>query len=134
MLPLAYPRRWQLASAVLLLLVLGAALAPALLPWLTNEAPALPQIDKWMHGITFAFLALWFTGQYARRTWAWIVLGLCVYGAIIEVGQSFIPYRTAEWADLAADALGALVGIAIAATVTGGWSVRAEAWMEARFG
>jgi len=134
MLPLLYPHRWQTASAILLLLVLAGALAPAILPWLTDRAPALPQVDKWMHGITFALLALWFTGQYARHTWWWIFVGLCLYGALIEVGQSLIPYRTAEWADLGADALGAMAGIAIAATVTGGWSIRAEAWLEARFG
>ena len=134
MLPLAYPRRWQLASAVLLLLVLGAALAPALLPWLTNEAPALPEIDKWMHGITFTGLAIWFSGQYARSSYWRIAIGLLAFGVLIEVAQRAVVYRSAELMDLAADLAGITVGLLVALLGAGGWTPRLEDWLQNRFG
>ena len=64
----------------------------------------------------------------------WVFAGLCLYGAFIELGQALLPYRTAEWADLGADALGSIGGFVIAALVTGGWCVRAESWLQERFG
>jgi len=52
---------------------------------------------------------------------------------LIELVQTFVPYRTAEWADFAADAIGIGVGLAIATMATGGWSARAEEWLESKF-
>ncbi len=55
MLSLRYARRWQIAGAVLLAIVLVAALVPPIGP------QSLVSIsDKLLHGITFAALALWF--------------------------------------------------------------------------
>jgi hypothetical protein len=133
MLPLRYARRWRIAGGLLLLAILVGAVAPAILPWFTGGGGGLPNIDKWAHGLAFAMLALWFTGQYARSSYGRIAMLLLGYGLLIEVVQSFVPYRTAEWADLAADALGIGVGLAIAAGVTGGWSIRAEDWLERKF-
>ena len=116
----------------MLALIFLMAIVPAL--W----APAVPltwsATDKWLHGLTFMLLALWYTGQYAPESYWRIAVGLAAYGALIEVGQSMIPYRTAEWGDLAADLAGIVVGLAIAAVLTGGWSVRAENWLDEKFG
>ena len=130
MLPLQYPRRWLLAGA----LILAVILAAAILPWLAGPTPSVSHADKWIHGVTFLVLALWFTGQYARSHYIWIFVGLCAYGALIELGQALIPYRTAEWLDLGADAAGALAGIIVALLLTGGWSVYAERWLDERIG
>ena len=129
MLPLRYPRRWLLAGALILAVVTSAAILP-----LAGSAPSLPQADKWLHGLTFLLLALWFTGQYARGNYIWIFVGLCTYGALIEMGQALIPYRSAEWLDLGADAAGALAGILVALLLTGGWSVYVERWLEEHLG
>jgi VanZ family protein len=126
MLVLRYRRYWiavniLLVVAVFVLTVLPAILAP-------HRISQLPGIDKWLHALTFAALAIWFTGQYARRSYWIVAVGLIAYGALIEIGQSLIPYRTAEWGDLAADVAGIAAGIAIALVATGGWSQKAEQW------
>jgi VanZ like family len=47
------------------------------------------------------------------------------YGGFLEGVQIFIPYRGAELADLAADAAGAVLAVALAAAVKGRRSARA---------
>ncbi len=134
MLSLRYARRWQIAGIVLLGMVLGAALAPA--DWFFPHGRNSPFFisDKWLHGITFAALALWFTGQYARRSYWRLVMGLVTFGLLIEVTQRMVSYRTADWMDLLADLLGVAVGIAIALAGAGGWCLRFEAWLQNRIG
>lgn len=87
-----------------------------------------------MHGVTFAVLALWFSGQYAREAYWKLVLGLLAFGALIEMCQRMISYRTAEWNDLFADMLGIVVGILIAMVGVGGWSLRIEKQLQNRIG
>lgn len=131
MLPLRYTRRWRLAGALFLLIVLGSTLMPAW--WFWSELPraALFAADKWLHGITFALLAIWFSGQYARRSYWRIALGLIVFGLLIEFCQRMVSYRTAEFADLVADIAGMFAGLAIGALGAGGWSLRFEQWLAA---
>ncbi len=131
MLPLSYPNHWRIAGIALLLIVLGGTLAPELGPWRYRGSELLN--DKWAHGITFALLAIWYTGQYGRRSYWRLVSGLLVFGAFIEFCQSLLTYRSAETADFAADAFGVLAGMLIAMAGLGGWSLRFESWVR-RFG
>jgi len=131
MLPLSYPTRWRFAGIFLLLAVLAVAMAPAFWPWLGAGGSRL-FVDKWMHGFTFVLLAIWYAGQYERRYYGWLILGLLVFGGLIEICQSMVTYRTAELADFFADALGVLVGILIAVAGLGGWSLRFESWLKDR--
>lgn len=39
--------------------------------------------------------------------------GLLLYGGLIEVLQSFTPYRVAEWGDIIADGLGVIIGFGL---------------------
>jgi hypothetical protein len=134
MLPLSYPGRWRIASIFLLLIVLGFAIAPEIWPWSRYRGPNWFMSDKWMHGITFAALAIWYAGQYARRFYWVLATGLLIFGALIEACQSMLSYRTAESGDLVADVLGIAAGILVALTGIGGWSLRFENWLRARFG
>ena len=134
MLPLKYPGRWKLAGVFLPLIVLAAALTPAVWHLPENSVLVWIELDKLLHGLTFALLALWYTGQYARGSYWLIALGLIVYGGLIEVFQSWLPYRTAESGDLTADVVGIVFGMTIALLATGGWSLRAEEWLINRFG
>ena len=82
--------------------------------------------DKWLHGIMFASMVVWYSGQYARRSYWFLALGLLAFGLLIEFCQSLVSYRTADSGDLIADILGILVGLAIALVGLGGWSARVE--------
>ena len=71
MLPLRYARRWQVISGILLFLVLAATLMPAVWFWPDRRQfiDWFIHVDKWLHGITFVFLAIWFAGQYQRQSY-----------------------------------------------------------------
>ena len=134
MLSLRYARRWQIAGILLLAMVLAGALVPA--DWLWSEGPSSPffNTDKWIHGLTFTALALWFSGQYARHSYWRLITGLVAFGLLIEVTQRMVSYRTADWMDFLADLLGLAIGMAIALAGTGGWCLRFEEWLQNRNG
>lgn len=135
MLPLSYPGRWRVAGLLLLIGVLGVAMMPALFPWSGDSGSQWLQLsDKWLHGITFAFLAVWYSGQFARRSYGWLAVALVAFGGLIEFCQSLVSYRTAETGDLVADILGVGSGLILALIGAGGWSLRAEDWMQKKFG
>lgn len=134
MLSLRYSGRWRAAGLMLLILVLAATLMPAV--WFLSDRSEylswLTDIDKWLHGVTFLLLAIWFSGQYERRAYWRIAIGLFLFGVLIELCQRMVAYRSAEWYDLAADVGGIVAGLAIAAAGIGGWSLRTEEWLARR--
>ena len=78
--------------------------------------------DKLNHMAAFAALAftasLGWPGSVRMRA---LVLGaLLAYGGLIELVQMQVPGRSAEWADLVADAVGLLVGAAAASLLLHG--------------
>jgi VanZ family protein len=73
--------------------------------------------DKLNHLAAFAALAIcavhgWREARNARRA---MLLALLAFGGIIELLQRRVPGRSAEWADLLADAIGIGVGALLAA-------------------
>ena len=132
MLPLRHAHRWRLAGIVILLLVFTSALIPPLWPDDRQFQRWLVDTDKLLHAVTFVFLAAWFAGQYPPRSYWRIGAGLMAFGALIEIAQRFVSYRSAEWFDLVADTLGIVVGLLIATAGLGGWSLRLENWYEHR--
>ncbi len=126
MLPLQYVSWWR---TVLLILVLVAALMPAVWLWPDRGKIVswLGEFDKWAHAIVFALLAVWFAGQYRPRSYWRIALGLVMFGLLIELCQRMVAYRSAEWLDVAADGAGIIAGLLVAAAGLGGWSQRFEA-------
>ncbi len=69
-------------------------------------AHGLPHFDKISHFAAFFGLAalLQLASGIKRR---WQLLLLSYYAGLIEVIQYYLPYRSAEWLDLAADLSGA---------------------------
>lgn len=134
MLPLRHVRRWRIAGIALLLLVLAATMMPAVWMWPQRRAFVawFINVDKWLHAITFVFLAVWFSGQYRRESYWRVGLGLIFFGVLIEICQRMVTYRSSEWYDIVADAAGILVGLTIAAAGLGGWSLRFERWLAGR--
>jgi VanZ family protein len=129
MLPLRHAPRWRIASSLLLICVLVAALMPAVWFWDDRREVLswLGRIDKTMHVVVFAGLTLWFAGQYRQRSYWRIAAGLLAYGVLIELCQRMVGYRSAEWLDVTADAVGIIIGLLLASAGLGGWSQRFEA-------
>jgi len=97
--------------------------------WPLPEQPDAPaNLDKIIHTVVFAFLMLWFTGLSDRSRYWKIFLLLVVYGAVMEVLQSFTPYRFMDLGDLIADIVGLCFGWIMGVTRMGGWC----GWLEAR--
>lgn len=131
MLPLRHVVGWRIASALLLLLVFAAMIVPAWL-WPTQMQRSVAAFDKWLHGITFVVLALWFSGQYARRAYWQIAIGLALFGGATEFVQRTLIYRSADPADMLANLAGIAAGLIVALAGVGGWSLRVETWLSAR--
>lgn len=87
----------------------------------TLPLPALVGIDKVLHCLAYATLAV--TVLYAFPSWAewpagrWrglaVVLFCLLYGISDEFHQSFVPNRDVSLADLAADTIGGLLGVMV---------------------
>lgn len=97
--------RWLFAATAVIVMVLS--LSP-----MEPNAPSLGW-DKANHMAAFAVLALLGCRAYPSHTGI-VLAGLLIYGGLIEVLQSFSGYRSAEWADLLADALGLPLGWVVA--------------------
>lgn len=102
--------RRPLWRAVLVLLL-------AAITWLALS-PAPPKTvntgwDKANHALAFAslaFSAVWALWQRPRQ-WPVLVAALLVYGVGIEIAQSFLPPREADWHDVVADGVGIALGL-----------------------
>jgi hypothetical protein len=134
MLELRFARYWRMASLIGLLLVLAVTLVPPDWLFLRNAGARWLISDKWLHGITFTLLAIWFCGQYARTAYWRVAVGLLAFGALIEICQQAVTYRSSELNDLLANLAGIATGLLLAALGVGGWSARFENWIERRHG
>ncbi len=66
---------------------------------------SIAHIDKVGHFSGFFILSA-LSHLAFRPRWYLLFFGLIAYAGIIEIVQSYLPYRSASWADLAADILG----------------------------
>jgi len=134
MLPLRHTRYWRIGGLALLILVLLAALMPAVWFW-NNKNTALSwfeHADKWLHAMTFVVLALWFAGQYKRASYWRVAISLMTFGVLIELCQLMMGHRSADWGDIGANTVGIVIGLLVAMAGLGGWSLRIEDWYSSR--
>ncbi|MES1940572.1 hypothetical protein T5B8_10031 [Salinisphaera sp. T5B8] len=75
--------------------------------------PQVANFDKFEHFAAFALLSGWFGNLLAPRYGRVIIL-MILFGAFIEIAQSFTPYRSADMHDLMADSFGVLAGVTLA--------------------
>jgi len=102
---LRFYRLWLGAGVVLVVLVVVMSL------WPSPPKVALSHADKLVHALAYLMLMAWF-GQLCgggRDRLAWLV-GLIVLGGVLELAQGLMSTRSAEWADVLANAGGAFVG------------------------
>ena len=125
MLPLANAPAWIVASVLLIVGVLYVSLAPLAVP-----ADLPTNFDKIEHAVAYVFLALWFTGLVARPRYWLVVVALVILGLAIEFLQAAMPFgRQGDPWDVVANVAGSGIGILLARRLTGGWALRAEAWL-----
>jgi VanZ family protein len=120
-------RLWIAANAVLVILIIVASLTPS--PVVLTESLS----DKYAHFI--AYFALSLSGSaIAAPAGLWKVMLRCLLlGASLEIAQSLLTeHRTADIADLAANAAGIALAWLIAGQGRAGWGLRAAAWLSAR--
>jgi hypothetical protein len=92
----------------LFLCLAAIGLAVALLP-MDGMGLEFNNRDKLAHAGAFFGFAMLLDMATLRRFWYWKAPVLLAYGALIEVLQAFVPWRSFSLADLAADALGILL-------------------------
>lgn len=84
----------------------------------SKSVPDWPGSDKLLHGLAYAILGALFFRAYRATNRAtdagralWIsILFAALYGITDEVHQYFVPERSADWLDAAADMAGGAVG------------------------
>ena len=104
------------AARLMLALLLGVV---SVLAWRPNPGELLSSgTDKLAHLLAFGALGACAALGFGLSRWRRIGVGLMAYGALIEWVQAFIPGRSAEWLDLGADGIGALLGVLLVAWVS----------------
>ena len=125
MLPLAHAPAWIVASVLLVVTVLYLSLAPLNVP---VDLPT--HFDKIEHAAAYVFLVVWFTGLVARPRYWRVAVALAVLGLMIEFLQAATPFgRQGDPWDVLANVTGIGIGLALARSMTGGWALKAEAWL-----
>jgi VanZ family protein len=106
--------------------------AMALVVALGSLWPGMPEAasgvsDKLLHFMAYAGLAFLFAGTVERRHWAWVIIGLLLFGGSIELAQEYLTAtRGGEWLDMAANAAGVAAGICAAAVFPRSWCRHVE--------
>lgn len=97
--------------------------------------PAPPRIgftldDKILHFVSYFALTVWFSGLYSRaRHYLAITLIVVVLGFVLDVLQGTTSSRQFDLFDVLANAVGAMIGFALAIVLVGGWCNRIERWI-----
>jgi hypothetical protein len=86
-------------------LAMGAVTVLALLPIEHLQMPVFDWWDKAQHALAFVVLTGWALLLWPHAAMH-VALGMLAYGTGLEVAQWAVGWRFAEWADLAADAVG----------------------------
>jgi VanZ family protein len=116
--------------------LLPAVLCAALIFYLSSLSHPLPALtsrvnDKLLHFFEYAALAVAVTWGLSHlmslpAASRWAALFGALYGATDEFHQRFVPHRSADLADWAADAAGAALGALLTWLVLRRWRARAS--------
>jgi VanZ family protein len=114
---LRWRRCWALGGVGLLVLIAYMCLVPG------DDVPDVQISDKLVHFLMFLIPAFWIGSTIDRRHLLLAGAGLLIYGALLELAQSWLNWgRAAEWMDFLADAIGVVAGLALALTPLGRWA------------
>jgi len=117
--------RWWIAFGVALVLVV---LYFSLKSSEEGGASLIP--DKLSHVLAFFGLTGWFAALVERRNYKLIAVLMLTLGVAIEWLQDQMALgRTAEIADVYANALGIAFGLAVSLLISESWLQRVECWL-----
>ena len=104
------------SAAFLALLAIGVL---SLLPG--DARPDLsPFPGQVQHVVAYAVATVFLVAAFSEKISAFrIVALLTAYGSVLEIGQLWVPGRTARLTDIGADLLGAVIGALIGAFILG---------------
>jgi VanZ family protein len=120
MLPLRYAWAWRLVGW------LGVVVALVFSLWPGGVPLPFSVWDKIEHSSGYLLLAFWFLGLYPREKYLRVGAASFLFGVMIELLQGLTPTRSMDPADVAANALGISVALALAYAGLGGWAARIE--------
>jgi VanZ family protein len=119
---LRWPMLWWGGATSLVAVTCWLALRPS-----SGGEPWFDGADKFQHVVAFLALTAWFLALVERSRYSAVVSAMLAFGALIELAQHLMPYgRQAEWADMAADALGIALGLALSLAIRDSWLQRVE--------
>jgi VanZ family protein len=111
--PLRYSRLWFSMAYALLAIVAIASLLPA---------PDIGTSDKLLHLLTYAFLSIVFsTLVRLNLSLLKVVLGLILFGVVLEFLQGLTGYRTMDVNDMLANSAGVFLGLIVRLTPIPVW-------------
>ena len=97
----------------------------------TSSLPDVSFSDKLGHAVTYGGLTVWFCGIYPRRMAPRVAVALFLVGVAVEGMQSLTESRSPEMADLAANAAGILIGLALSRAGLDKWCAMVESLLGA---
>ena len=108
-------RRFELWLALGWLLI-ATIVALTLIPE-PREIPRFQFDDKFGHVFAYGLLMLWFAQLYfERRTRLGLAAAFIAMGVVLEFCQGALGYRSFDFADMVANALGVVAGVLLSAT------------------
>jgi VanZ family protein len=123
--PLKLANLWWLAGWGMVLFVTVVCLEPP------RYVPDLHVSDKVEHASAYFGLTFWFGGLVGRTRYLILACWMLAFGAAIEVAQGLMGWgRTADIWDLAADAVGVAMALALVYIGFGSWM----SWIERLLG
>ena len=113
------------AWRVILILLIGCIAVLALMQSPPSEIDTgWDKLNHWLAFSSLAFAAS-LSSPASRTARLLLLLSLLGFGVLIEVAQLYVPGRSADWADLLADAIGIACGAVIASVML--WLASARA-------
>jgi len=113
---------WNAGGWGLVLLVIFLSVIPS-----PEKTPSFQGADKLFHSLAYTVLMLWFGALHTSRGVRLRTgLALVFMGSALELIQGLLGYRTLSTADMAANALGILLGLLLCLTPLSGMFQLAE--------
>ncbi|MEE8118475.1 MAG: VanZ family protein [Gammaproteobacteria bacterium] len=102
---LRFKTGWLLAAKISLVLTFVVGIVPVPVQVPVNN------LDKLVHIALYFLPATIFAGVFGGQVFSRVIVGLLVFSSGIEMIQYWLPWRSGEWLDIAANLLGIALGI-----------------------